>query len=748
MFGAVLQGSSRNQTFVVLNNGQQRSGPVRITLSGTDFALVTPSGTDCVNNATALDPNATCTVRVSFTPTMAVARSATLTVSATPGTAPSLTLSGTGQAPSALTIAPMTQGFGSIVVGGVSPRFTFTVTNTGDVGTGTLATSITGEFAIAVDNCNGIALAGHAPCTIGVTFNPVAPPALSKAGTLTITANPGGPISASLSGRGLALGLLRLTPTTATFDPTLVNAVSASRSFTVTNGGEAPTGPITVSSGGANPTDFSLDSNTCGPALGAGLTCTIVVIFRPAAAGARSATLNVTAMPGGTQTATLSGTGLTGAVLTLAGAGDFGPFPINTSRDQTFVLSNGGTQAAAGITVNVSGSDFSRLTGATGDCGATLAGSTPCNIRVRFTPSVFGARTATLTVTATTGGNPAPIALRGTGIGIQPIPLPTGSTTSGGSVDISTDGATVAGSASGQAYIWTVGGASPRIIAPLGAFDAQYTHLGRDGQVVVGCSLSADANGNDASDVWMWTAAVGVQHLGAPPFQAGSPPQQAYTACPNAVSSLTGGPTIVGGANDVLGQVNLGFYWTQGGLFQFFNAPYNEWVAHGVTPDGNIAVGEGHLSVTGFDDALLWRKSGATFQASTVLPPTSSGAVAQAISPDGFVAAGLSSSTQTAVRWSGAGFSVMQNIAPTFGYGLSLSQNGSIVVGYAISAGAFQAFIWNGAFQSMDAALTAAGVNVSGWVLQFARGVSGDGKTVVGDGTFNGTSRSWIARLP
>jgi hypothetical protein len=249
----------------------------------------------------------------------------------------------------------------------------------------------------------------------------------------------------------------------------------------------------------------------------------------------------------------------------------------------------------------------------------------------------------------------------------------------------------------------------------------------------------------------MWTRTSGtIQHLGAPPFVSSSPPTLTYTACPNAVSSPNAGaPTIVGGARDVLGQVDAAFYWTQGTGFRLFDAPYNELSADGVSTDGNLAVGFGDNPAL---DGLLWRKQGATFQIATALPSTIVGQAnnsgqAHALSGDGFSIVGNVPGVGGMVRWSGSGYSSVSVLSTGIGSALAANRDGSVVVGFSGS----QAAYWDGSLRTMSQVLTDAGAPASqlaGWALQSARGISLDAKVVVGDGTFNGTSRSWIARLP
>jgi hypothetical protein len=44
--------------------------------------------------------------------------------------------------------------------------------------------------------------------------------------------------------------------------------------------------------------------------------------------------------------------------------------------------------------------------------------------------------------------------------------------------------------------------------------------------------------------------------------------------------------------------------------------------------------------------------------------------------------------------------------------------------------------------------LTAGGVNLAGWTLTNATGISANGKVIVGYGTHNGVTEGWFVRLP
>lgn len=84
---------------------------------------------------------------------------------------------------------------------------------------------------------------------------------------------------------------------------------SVNRSVVVVNGGSDSTGVVSLQLSGAAAADFTVaPSSTCpGSALAPSATCTVDLVFHPASAGARVATLLVAANPGGQLTFGLSG---------------------------------------------------------------------------------------------------------------------------------------------------------------------------------------------------------------------------------------------------------------------------------------------------------------------------------------------------------------------------------------------------------------------------------------------------------
>ena len=180
-----------------------------------------------------------------------------------------------------------------------------------------------------------------------------APGAGLQTATLGATASIGGTApNLSLSGNGQRPALLTAVANSNNFGTVLVGVTSGSVPWTVTNGGDVPTGVPALNNG--DPGEVLVGANTCTAALAPGASCTIAVSFSAAAAGARSGilTLAATRRP---VTFTASATGQTAAGLALAPATGsstgFGNVLVGAAVTQAFVLANTGQQATGAVTI-------------------------------------------------------------------------------------------------------------------------------------------------------------------------------------------------------------------------------------------------------------------------------------------------------------------------------------------------------------------------------------------------------------
>ncbi|HMG56550.1 MAG TPA: choice-of-anchor D domain-containing protein, partial [Kofleriaceae bacterium] len=205
---------------------------------------------------------------------------------------------------------------GSVTLGVASPAATFTISNTGTVASGAITAALDGDTVSFSVNRNDCAtLAAAASCQVAVVFAPTS--AGPKATTLRVSANPGGAVTASLSGRGVTLGALSVAASANMLGGVVVGQLGATTAtFTVTNTGGTPTGAITIQPAGSDPDEFATSADTCaGHILAAAGSCTFVGTFSPTSAGAKSALFEVIAEPGGSVGGAVSGLGLAPARL-------------------------------------------------------------------------------------------------------------------------------------------------------------------------------------------------------------------------------------------------------------------------------------------------------------------------------------------------------------------------------------------------------------------------------------------------
>jgi FtsP/CotA-like multicopper oxidase with cupredoxin domain len=196
--------------------------------------------------------------------------------------------------------------FGNQLVGTRSATQQVTIAN---VGTTTL--TFTG-FAWSPNfsdsnNCGG-SLAPGRSCRVNVAFVPTTTGVLT--GTLTITdSDVTSPQIVTLTGTGVQ-ATVTLSPTSHNFGTQARRTTSAPFTFTLSNTGTAALTINSITLGGANPTQFAIQSRTCTNTLAAGSSCNINVVFSPSNRATYNATLQVNDnAPGSPQTATLTGTG-------------------------------------------------------------------------------------------------------------------------------------------------------------------------------------------------------------------------------------------------------------------------------------------------------------------------------------------------------------------------------------------------------------------------------------------------------
>jgi alpha-tubulin suppressor-like RCC1 family protein len=413
-FGGVTLGlQSAPMSITVTNTGNSPSGLPMLELAGSNAGQFSISDTSCT---APLPPMGTCSLSVLFSPTTDGVQQATLTVSAAPGGAQDLALSGTGLLPAALTLSPSPVALPPTEQATAGAPRTITVTNTGGSTAQGLTTTIGGpnpvDFLIdgATNTCATGTLAAGAACTLVVRCRPVMTG--PREGGLIVSS---GAVSATapLSCEGLPPAALTVTPNMQPFGDVSTGATATSV-FLVRNTGGVTTGPISPLVSGQ---DFALDAaqTTCGAPLTPQASCLVAVRFSPTALAARSGTLGVAATPGGMATASLTGTGVQPGNLSVSPAANaFGAVLLNASTQPVvFTVLNTGAGATVTPTVQLSGDGAAQFA-QTNTCTAPLAGGAACTVSVRFAPTARGAASAFLRVSA--GSSVVTASLSGQGL--------------------------------------------------------------------------------------------------------------------------------------------------------------------------------------------------------------------------------------------------------------------------------------------------------------------------------------------
>ncbi len=422
-FGSVVVGQASSPiTFTVQNTGAVATGAVTRGLLGPDASQfsIEPAST-CAGSA--LAPGASCTLVVRFQPTTAGAKSSSANVSASPGGAASANLAGTGLAPAQLQLSPASRDFGSVVVGEQSAPTLFTITNAGGVTSGV----VDGVFLapdgsqfivdLALTTC-GVTLAPGASCTTAVRFAPTSPG--TKTSTARVSATPGGTVDAALAGTGIAAAALVMSPTLADFGAVVVGETSSPVSFTITNVGGVTSGVVDGVFLPPDNSQFIVDValTTCGVTLAPSASCITAIRFAPTSTGTKTSTGHVSATPGGSVDAALTGTGIGSAVLAISPPfADFGSVTVgNTSAPVVFTVTNIGDSASGSLMGALADpTDFTVDIAASTCLFATLAPTASCTVTIRFAPASTGAKSTSASLTGSPGGTVA-AALSGTGI--------------------------------------------------------------------------------------------------------------------------------------------------------------------------------------------------------------------------------------------------------------------------------------------------------------------------------------------
>jgi probable HAF family extracellular repeat protein len=313
---------------------------------------------------------------------------------------------------------------------------------------------------------------------------------------------------------------------------------------------------------------------------------------------------------------------------------------------------------------------------------------------------------------------------------------------------VSGDGTVVVGSSASRypeaAFRWTRTTGMQALGNLPGGISSVALEISNDGSVIVG------HGGTSLYSVvaFRWTRTGGMTGLGFLPGMVSDPLSQAHAVSRN-------GGVIVGTSTS--GGADQAFRWTAtGGMMGLGNLPGQaggESRAYGVSADGSVIVGQSWAGSR--MESFRWTQSEGMMSLGA-LPAGYYFSGAQDVSSDGSVIIGVNVHTggKEAYRWTEAGGMVGLGDLPG-GYfdsqAADVSSDGSFIVGYSYDDSGQAAMVWDAVhgMRSVKTILQDSGLDVTGWTLWEANGISDDGSVIVGNGINPGGSvEGWIAVIP
>lgn len=292
--------TSAPQIVTLTNTGNENLNVTGVSVTGTnshDFAET--------NNCSRVAPNATCSISVTFTPSISGNETADVSITDNATDSPQLvSLVGVGTGGGAtVVLSPTSLSFATQLVNTISAGQKVTLTNTGTASLSITSIAASGDFD-QINTC-GTSVAAGASCSITVKFKPTT--LNTRTGSITVTDNAtSSPQTVSLTGTGT---YIQLAPTLLNFGTVTVGSSSTPQAITLTNTDSVAVAIQGVSLTGVAKSDYS-QTNTCGSSVAKGASCSINVTFKPTATGTRTAKVSIADFGGASpQTVQLTGTG-------------------------------------------------------------------------------------------------------------------------------------------------------------------------------------------------------------------------------------------------------------------------------------------------------------------------------------------------------------------------------------------------------------------------------------------------------
>jgi probable HAF family extracellular repeat protein len=327
---------------------------------------------------------------------------------------------------------------------------------------------------------------------------------------------------------------------------------------------------------------------------------------------------------------------------------------------------------------------------------------------------------------------------------------------------VSANGAVVAGTSGYRAFRWTLAGGMEDLGTLPGGINSQASAVSADGSIVVGSSVDLVMPWEYRSRAFRWATPTGMEDLGT----AGGLHHSSASGVSGDGSIITG--VLRNPPCDPPPCTNyyVSFRWTEaGGMVILETQP--AWSSiHAAA----AAISRSSEAIIGTVDpqqqcwwppcpcspaqrAFRWTAAGGmqNLGAASGLE----GSAAYAINADGSLIAGTSwgcASPAAVSIWKASGG--MQNLGSSSGFNfprpLAISDGGASIVGVSdLHSSEEVAFLWTRTTGMVDLNqyLPTLGLDLTGWLLTSASGLSADGGVIVGDGYFDNETRAWMVHL-
>lgn len=284
-----------------------------------------------------------------------------------------------------------------------------------------------------------------------------------------------------------------------------------------------------------------------------------------------------------------------------------------------------------------------------------------------------------------------------------------------------------------RAIRWSNPGGSVSMgLLPGGTFNSYAAAIDASGTILAG---SGDSG---SSRAFRWTTTGGYQLLPLLPGSGGF----------NEASGISQSGAVVVGTSG-LNSAARAFLWSSASPGSSVNLgvlsgqPSSRAAA--VSGDGSTVVGSSGTR------AFRWTAAGGMVDLGSL--PGQLWALGEAVNSNGTVITGrFSNGSELGYRWTPTGGMVALPQTPAGCTALrprAVNGDGTLIIGQVVdnSAG-FTAFVWTPSqgSQLLTTHLQARGVNLTGWQLTDATGISADGTAMCGNGLYNGSPVGWVVR--